>query len=165
MDDESCATRLPQSPPQGHSHGGLRDDRMRRQTGARQYGVRPMGRKGNRKLTVKNDIVMTVMMVSMMRLMMGMVILTKMADLWAKELMLMLWADDRPAWDCYPRLASHMTGRTLCSPMQPNRRNFTALQIPTPFPTNSQRSAPGTAPWEGECHVRATVQWCHCTMV
>ena len=53
-----------------------------------------MGRKGNRELTVKNDIVMTVMMVSMMRLMMGMVILTKMADSRVKELMLMLWADD-----------------------------------------------------------------------
>ena len=50
-------------------------------------------------------------------------------------------------------------------PTQPSRRNFATLQIAIPPPTNSQRSVPGTAPWEGECHIRATVQRCDHTMV
>ena len=48
-------------------------------------------------------------------------------------------------------------------PTQSNRRNFTALQILIPFPTSFQRSAPGTAPWKGEYHVRATVRRCNGT--
>ena len=59
---------------------------------------------------------------------------------------------------CYPHLASHMTSLTLRSLMQPSCRNFTTLQILIPPATNSQQSALGMAPWEGECHVRATVQ-------
>ena len=114
-----------------------------------------MERKGNRKLTVKNDMARKLVIKLAMELINGV------DGVWIGIWMLTFWrAGDRPAWDCYPRLASHLTGLILRSPTQPNHCNFTVLQILIPFPTSFQRSAPGTAPWEGECYVRATVRRC-----
>ena len=42
---------------------------------------------------------------------------------------------------------------------------FHNLQIPIPSPMNSQQLAPGTTPWKGDYHVRATVRWCNHTTV
>ena len=50
------------------------------------------GRNRNQELTVKTDMAMVLMRLSMVE----MAIATEMANLRAKGLMLMLWADDRP---------------------------------------------------------------------
>ena len=59
-------------------------------TGVAQYNVRTIGREGNWRLTVKTDMVM--MLVMMLLVMKMMAIEVAIAQ--ARELMLMLWADN-----------------------------------------------------------------------
>ena len=45
-----------------------------------------------------------------------------------------LGAEDQPAWDCYPCLASHMTGLTLSSPTQTKLSQFYDFTNPDNIP-------------------------------
>ena len=88
----------------------------------------------------------------------------EMVMLLMRELMLTLGADDRPTWGSLSSLSEphdqpYPTQPYATKPSQfPNFTNCDTL--PYKFPTVGA----GTAPWEGECHISATVQWCDRTM-